>query len=90
MLPPFFHPKYFYSEIRNEKEIRVARFFCSKHTKLGKNTPNDHKLYQTAINYTKWQLNIPNGRKIFQMVIEYTNLCHSKALQNLPKVGFLV
>jgi hypothetical protein len=28
------------------------------------NVPNDHKLYQTAINYTKWSKNIPNGHKI--------------------------
>jgi hypothetical protein len=32
---------------------RVARFFWSKHTKLG-NLPNDHKLYQTAIKHSKW------------------------------------
>jgi hypothetical protein len=31
-----------------------------------------------------------NGRNIFQMTLEYTNLFHSKALQNLHKVGFLV
>jgi hypothetical protein len=24
----------------------------------GKNVPNDHKLYQTAINYPKWSKNI--------------------------------
>jgi hypothetical protein len=29
-------------------------FYWSKHTKMGKNIPNDHKLYQTIINYTKW------------------------------------
>jgi hypothetical protein len=28
-------------------------FSWSKHTNFGKNTPNDHKLYQTAMNYTK-------------------------------------
>jgi hypothetical protein len=28
-------------------------FSWSEHTKLGKNIPNDHNLYQTAINYTK-------------------------------------
>jgi hypothetical protein len=27
---------------------------------------------------------------MFQMVIKYTNIFHSKALQNLPKLGFLV
>jgi hypothetical protein len=30
------------------------------------NTPNDHKLYQTAINNTKWPYYIPNGRKIYR------------------------
>jgi hypothetical protein len=32
--------------------------------------------------------NIPNGRKIFQMTLKYTNIFYSKALQNLPKLGF--
>jgi hypothetical protein len=48
-----------------------------------KNIPNDHKLYQKA-------KIIPNGCKIFQMVIKYNNSFHSKALQILPKLGFLV
>jgi hypothetical protein len=29
-------------------------FAWSKHTKMGKNLPNNYKLYQTAITYTKW------------------------------------
>jgi hypothetical protein len=34
---------------------------------------------------------IPNeNRKILQMVILYTNIFHSKTLQNLPKLEFLV
>jgi hypothetical protein len=33
---------------------------------------------------------IPNGRKIFHMVIKYDSIFHSKALQILPKFGFLV
>jgi hypothetical protein len=41
-------------------------FSWSKHTKMGKNITNDHKLYQTAINFTKWPQNIPNGHKIYQ------------------------
>jgi hypothetical protein len=50
-----------------------------KYTKSPQTIPNGHKL------------GIPNGRKIFQMVIKYTNIFHhSKAFQNLPKVGFLV
>jgi hypothetical protein len=32
----------------------VPDFSWSKHTKTGKNIPNDYKLYQTAINYTRW------------------------------------
>jgi hypothetical protein len=46
---------------------RVARFVCAKHTKTGKNIPNDqkmylmggHKIYQLAVN-------IMNGNKICQ------------------------
>jgi hypothetical protein len=39
--------------------------------------PNGHEIYQ-------------NGRKIhIQKVIKYTNIVHSKALQNIPKLGFL-
>jgi hypothetical protein len=33
---------------------------------LGKNITNDHKLFQTAIDYNKWTYNIPNGHKIYQ------------------------
>jgi hypothetical protein len=40
--------------------------------------------YQMAITY------IPNDEKILQMTIKYTSIFHSKALQNLPKLGFLV
>jgi hypothetical protein len=36
---------------------------------------------------TKLGKNISNGRKILQMVIKYTNIFHSKAIQNLPKIG---
>jgi hypothetical protein len=32
----------------------------------GGNIPNDHKLYQTSINYTKWPNNILNGHKIYR------------------------
>jgi hypothetical protein len=31
-----------------------------------KNTPNYHKMYQTAIRNTKWLSNIPNGHRIYQ------------------------
>jgi hypothetical protein len=33
---------------------RVARFFLVQIYQNGKNIPNDHKLYQKAVNYTKW------------------------------------
>jgi hypothetical protein len=40
---------------------------------------------------------LPNGHKIYQMTVKnfekamkYTNILQSKALQNLPKFGFLV
>jgi hypothetical protein len=55
---------------------RVARFF-------GPNIPKQEK-------NTIWQQTIPNGHKIYQMVTKYTNIFLSKALQNLPKLGFLV
>jgi hypothetical protein len=32
----------------------VARFFLVQTYQNKKNIPNDHKLYQTAINHTKW------------------------------------
>jgi hypothetical protein len=41
-------------------------------------------------NYTKRTKIIPNGRKIFLMAIKCTNIFLSNALQNLPKLGFLV
>jgi hypothetical protein len=34
---------------------RVARFFLVQTYQIGKNVPNDHKRYQTEINYTQWQ-----------------------------------
>jgi TPR repeat protein len=46
--------------------FRAARFFLVQTYQNGKNIPNDHKLYQTAINYTKWPQNIPNGHKIYK------------------------
>jgi hypothetical protein len=37
-----------------EVGTRVARFFLVQAYQIGKNISNDHRLYQTAINYTKW------------------------------------
>jgi hypothetical protein len=41
-------------------------------------------------NISKLPTNIPNGHTIYQMAIKYTIIFHSKALQNLPILGFLV
>jgi hypothetical protein len=65
--------------------FRVARFFLVQKYQNGKNIPNDRKPYKTTINYS-----ILNDSKLFQMAIKYTNIFHSKALHNLPKLGFLV
>jgi hypothetical protein len=62
---------------------RVARFFSTQYTKTWENISNCHKI-------TKWPYNVPNGLNIFKMAKECTKLFHSKALQNLPKLGFLV
>jgi hypothetical protein len=45
------------------------------------NIPKRRKMHQIATE-------LPNEHKIYQMAIEYTNLFHSKALKNLPKLGF--
>jgi hypothetical protein len=42
------------NQVSDSTEARVARFFMVQTYQNGKNIPNDHKLYQTAINYTKW------------------------------------
>jgi hypothetical protein len=55
---------------------------------LGPNIPNWRKC-------NKWSQTIPEKNKlnqmaihkIFQMVMKYANIFHSKALQNLPKLG---
>jgi hypothetical protein len=52
---------------------------CSKSTQ---NVPNQHKMYQIVLKY-------PNVGKIFQMAIQFVNQLKSRAIQNLPKLGFL-
>jgi hypothetical protein len=48
-------------------------------------------MYQFSTKNTKWPLNISKGGKIDEMVIKYTKMIfHSKTLENLPKLGFLV
>jgi hypothetical protein len=51
--------------------------------KAGCNVPNDHKIYQMDITSTKCS-------KVFQMAIKYSKIFSSKALKNLPKLGFLM
>jgi hypothetical protein len=46
------------------------------------NVPKRGRTYQNTTN-------LPNGHKIFQMGIKYISIFNSKALQNLPKLGFL-
>jgi hypothetical protein len=45
---------------------RVARVFLVQTYQNGKNIPNDHKIYQTALNITKLPKNIPTGHKTYQ------------------------
>jgi hypothetical protein len=63
--------------------IRFDRFILVHDTKTGKNVPNEHKSYQMVIK-------CPTYPKIFQMAKKYFNIFQSKALQNLPELGFLV
>jgi hypothetical protein len=54
--------KFGFGSSRPEEEGRVARFFLGQDTKIGKNAPNEHKVYQMVINkiskmaakYSKW------------------------------------
>jgi hypothetical protein len=54
--------------------------------------------YQNWINIPRWPQNLPkghkvcirNGSKIDRMAIKLTNTFRCKALQNFPKLGFLV
>jgi hypothetical protein len=57
---------------------------------LGPNVPKWEKIYQMTTNYTKLPYIVPNGHKILQMIITHHNIFHSKDIQNLPKLGFLV
>jgi hypothetical protein len=57
---------------------------------LGTCIPKPEQMYQMNTKCTKWSLNIPNVCKIFQMALIYSNIFQSRALQNLPKLGFLV
>jgi hypothetical protein len=55
---------------------RVARDFSwYKIPRTGVNIPNYHKTYQMTSQYSN---------------IQFTNIFHSKVLQNIPKLGFLL
>jgi hypothetical protein len=58
------------------------------------NIPNGNKMYKVAKMDSRWPKNIPTFSipRIYQPFPfqEYTNLFHSKALQNLPKLGFFL
>jgi hypothetical protein len=64
-------------------QFRVARFFLTQCTKTEENYTKLPQHYQIATA-------LPNGHKIYQMSIKHTSIFQSKALQNLPKSGFLV
>jgi hypothetical protein len=65
-------------------DFRVARFFLVQTYQSG------IICQRSTLKTNGHKLGIPNGRKIFQMVKIYNNICHSRALQNLPKLRFLV
>jgi hypothetical protein len=70
--------------VRNEsQECWLPDFSRHNLPKRGKNIPTGH-------NITKWPWNIPNGCKTLQMTIKYTNIFPFKAIQNLPKLIFMV
>jgi hypothetical protein len=51
------YEKIFLLTISTESEEPISGlpdFSWSKHTKMEKNIPNDHKLFQPTVNYTKW------------------------------------
>jgi hypothetical protein len=55
-----------------------------------RNIPKRGKTYQMTTNCSIWPYNIPNGCQAFVIAIKYTNNFHSKDLQNIPKLVFLV
>jgi hypothetical protein len=57
---------------------------------LGPNIPKRGKIYLRTTNYTKHPYTIPSGNKVCQITVKCTNIFHSKALQNIPKLGYFV
>jgi hypothetical protein len=52
--------------------------------------PNAEIMYQINTKTNQMVIRIINVHKIFQEALKYINIFQSKALQNLPKFGFLV
>jgi hypothetical protein len=55
----------------------------------GENIPKRGKYTKLPPNYRRAKIH-QNGRNKFQMALEFNNFFYSKALQNLPELGFLV
>jgi hypothetical protein len=55
-----------------------------QYTKTAGNVPNDHIILK-PIGHEIYKMDLK-----YQMPIKYTNIFHSKALQNIPKLEFLV
>jgi hypothetical protein len=47
-------------------------------------------MWKITAKHYKWIVNKANGHKIYQMGIKDMKYFNSKALRNLPKLGFLV
>jgi hypothetical protein len=65
-------------------ERRAARFFLCAAYQNRKKCTNDHKIFQMALKYL-YEMAI----KYSNMAVKFTNTFNSKALQNVPKWGFL-
>jgi hypothetical protein len=75
---PLSPTKLFSSGERRYLQTRVAIYFWGYNIPNGKNIISDHRIP------------ITNDDKIYQMVMKFTNIFHSKALQKLPILDFLV
>jgi hypothetical protein len=62
---------------------RVARFFLTQYTKT-------EKIYQITTTLQPGQKIYQMAVNLFQMALKYINIVLSRALKNLPKLGFLV
>jgi hypothetical protein len=79
-----------YQNWKNTPNFHEIYQMATKYIKWPQSISNGHKVYQMATKYIKWPQSISNGCKIYQLVIQYTTISHFKALQNLPKLEFLV